>query len=408
MKKRIITGGVILILLVVFLLIYKTYTEKREKETIVKNINNSYSQYVQTTKKTDLYDNNHKKIGRINKGIKLKLKYKMITDYKDGYFELLDYPNNYIYYEDYKKVDDYYEYDNYYKNYLVFNENVKLNGNVSIYDNKFKKLYTVNISGSFPIYIKEDKFYGIEYNDHLIYIEKNNNIEIVKNVNTKERNAKDIPVLLYHFFHNHNNFEHMTTVISTRIDKFEEQMKYLSDNNYMTLKMKDLEYYIKGKVQIKEDSVVITIDDGNASVYKLAQPILEKYKVNATVFAITSWDSNVLSKESEHLNIHSHTNNMHQTGKCSGGQGGLFKCISYEQGMEDLKKSRDILNGSTYLAYPFGEYTNESIKMLKDSGFTMALTTNYGKAKVGDDPYLVPRIYFYNEYSLNTFRRVLE
>ena len=170
----------------------------------------------------------------------------------------------------------------------------------------------------------------------------------------------------------------------------------------------DLEKYIDGKVQIKEDSVVLTIDDGNSTTYSLAQPILEKYKINATSFIVTSWDNNPLSHRSEYLEVHSHTHNMHITGKCSGGQGGLFKCISYEDGIADLKKTREALYNTTYLAYPFGEYTSSSIQMLKDAGFTMAFTTVYGNATVGMDKYLIPRKYVYNEYSLNTFKNMIK
>ena len=65
-------------------------------------------------------------------------------------------------------------------------------------------------------------------------------------------------------------------------------LKYLTDNNFMTLKMRDLELYVDGKVQIRENSVVLTIDDGDKTIYTLAQPIIEKYGVNVTVFAITS------------------------------------------------------------------------------------------------------------------------
>ena len=125
------------------------------------------------------------------------------------------------------------------------------------------------------------------------------------------------------------------------------------------------------------------------------------------MFAITAWDENILDKQNEYVEIHSHTHEMHVTGKCPRGQGGLFKCVDYDEGLADLKKSREILNGSTYLAYPFGEYTDLSIQLLKDAGFTMAFTTEWRNAKVGDDLYEVPRIYIYNEYSLDTFKRIV-
>ena len=65
-------------------------------------------------------------------------------------------------------------------------------------------------------------------------------------------------------------------------------------------------------------------------------------------------------------------------------------------------------NESVYgLAYTFGEYTNLSIQLLKDAGFTMAFTTNYGNAKVGQDKYLISRTYIYNEYGLEKFKRIV-
>lgn len=399
----------VIILTTCFIYFYNRNEQyKRDKEKLINDINNSYSKYVKTTKETSLYDCNRKIIGNINKDVRIELIDRKITDINDGYYELKQFKDHYIYYKDFEKTDSLKEHDDYYKNYVVFNLNVKTNKYTKFYDENFKYLYKVNAEYSMPIYIKEDDFYGVEYDNHLVYIKKSDDIDVIENHNTDVSNAKSIPVLLYHFFHTHNDYENLRTVISIRIDKFENQIKYLSDNDYMALRLSDLEKYIDGKVQIKEDSVVLTIDDGNSTTYSLAQPILEKYKINATSFIVTSWDNNPLSHRSEYLEVHSHTHNMHITGKCSGGQGGLFKCISYEDGIADLKKTREALDNTTYLAYPFGEYTSSSIKMLKGAGFTMAFTTAYGNATVGMDKYLIPRKYVYNEYSLNTFKNMIK
>lgn len=411
-KKRFIISILLSLLILFTILIFFNYfkNEKIKKEELrqeyISNIKSKYSKYVITTKETNLYDSNNNIIGKINKDVKIELKDKSITSEKDDYFELELFNDNYVFFDDVVPTDKLDEKDDYYKNYLVFNENCTTQNKTKFYDKNFNYLYEVKTSVDLPIYIKEDNFYGVEFNDELVYLSKDEVI-VKENHNTDEKNADSIPVLLYHFFHTHNKYEDWVTVISMRIDKFENQLKYLTDNDFMTLKLRDLELYIQGKVQIKENSVVITIDDGDKSVYALAYPIIEKYKVNATVFAITSRDENVLQHQNEFVEIHSHTHNMHITGKCSGGQGGLFKCVNYEEGIADLKKSRELLNGSTYLAYPFGEYTDLSIKLLKDAGFTMALTTEWRNAKVGDDLYQVPRIYIYNEYSLDTFKRIV-
>ena len=418
MKKK---KGIIILLLVVFILILivvgtilfinhenkQKELEEQQRLEYVEKIKNSYNKYVVTTKETKLYNSKKEEVGKINSGVKISLKEKEINDIKDDYFELELFEDHYVFFEDIEPTEEIEQSDNYYKNYIVFNENCVTENKTKFYDSNFNYLYEVNMSVNLPIYIKEDEYYGVEFDNQLLYLKKEE-VNIQVSNNTTEKNAKDIPVLLYHFFHNHNKYENMKSVISLRIDKFEDQLKYLKDNNYMTLKLKDLELYVQGKIQIRENSVVLTIDDGNDSIYSLAYPVIEKYGINVTVFAITSWNESVLERQTKFVEIHSHTHNMHVTGKCNGGQGGLFKCVEYDKGIADLKKSREVLNNTTYLAYPFGEYTNNSIQMLKDSGYTMALTTNYGNAKVGDNLYLIPRIYIYNQYNLETFKRLVK
>ena len=415
MKKKIFLLIIVLLITIVgvFALIYFKDKEEARKKKIeeerllyIEQIRKSYSKYVITNKETNLYDNNKNIIGRINNAVKIELKDKEIINEKDDYFELELFDNNYIYFEDVDIIDSLDEKDNYYKNYLVFNENCVTNDKTVFYDSNFEFLYEVKYSINAPIYIKDDDYYGVDFNNELAYLKKDQ-VDVIAAHNTDLVNAESIPVLLYHFFHTHNDYEDWVTVISMRIDKFENQMKYLKENDFMTLKLRDLELYIDGKVQIKENSVVITIDDGNDSVFYLAYPVIEKYGVNATVFAITVWNEHYIDNQTEFVEIHSHTHDMHQTGMCSGGQGGLFKCIDYDAGLADLKKSSELLNGSKYLAYPFGEYTDLSIQLLKDAGYTMAFTTEWRNARVGENKYLVPRIYMYNEYTLEKFKRIV-
>lgn len=417
MKKKIIIVLLVLFILCligVFIFLYIKNEEKKElaalkakeEKEYVESIKKNYSPFVITLKETDLYNENGEKIGKINKNVKLELNEKEIDSIDDDYFELTLFENHYVFFKDVIPVDSMDEKSKYYKNYVVFNENCVTNDKTKFYDENFNYLYEVNYSIDAPIYIKENEYYGVEFKDSLVYLKKDE-VSVEKKDNTKEKNATSIPILLYHFFHEHSNYENMTTVISMRTDKFENQLKYLSDNNFMTLKLKDLELYIDGKIQIKENSVVLTIDDGDPSIYTLAYPIIEKYKTNVTVFNITAWRPNAYNKRTEYVEIHSHTHDMHQTGKCKGGQGGWFKCISHNAGVEDLKKSSELCGGTTYLAYPFGEYTDSSIQILKDAGYTMALTTNYGNAKVGQNKYLLPRIYMYNEYTLEKFKRLV-
>lgn len=409
MKKKIIVisvVGFLTILLILGTTIYKKEKQENIKNTqLIKNIKKHFGKYVITTKNTNLYNQDNEIIGKIGKSVPIELKDKKINSINDQYFEIESLKGHYIHYKDIDITDNLNVKDTSYQKYLVFNENVTSN-KLDFYDSNFNFLYQLSGDFNLPIYIKDDDYYGVEFNKELLYVKKREAKTVPSN-NTDLTNAKNIPIVLYHFFHDHNKYENMTTVISMRIDKFENQMKYLKENEFLTLKMSDLEKYIDGKIQIKENSLVITIDDADDSVFSLALPIIEKYGINATVFAITSWNDKYINLANDNIEIHSHTHNMHQTNKCSGGQGGLFKCVDYNTGLEDLKKSRSLLNNTTYLAYPFGEYTDLSIKLLEDAGYTMALTTNYGKVKVGDNKLLLPRIYLYNEYSLQKFKNII-
>lgn len=91
---------------------------------------------------------------------------------------------------------------------------------------------------------------------------------------------KNIAVLMYHrVIENNYNFWKLNVSPQT----FEQHMKYISEN-YNVIKLDD---NWKEIVKPNEKYVVITFDDGYVDNYRNALPILEKYKIPATVFVST-------------------------------------------------------------------------------------------------------------------------
>ena len=223
--------------------------------------------------------------------------------------------------------------------------------------------------------IKLYDFLNKEYEKDLltkIYIKKNDVKEINKNNNTDKKNSSGIAVLNYHAFYDENNAEeraNCTTEICHSKKQFKSQLNLIKEKDMLTLQMKEVEMYIDGKVQLPK-SVLITIDDGPKT--KIAVDLLTEYKMYATIFLVTSWFDEKEYYKTDYIELHSHTHNMHDGGKCPGGQGGAIKCLPEEEIQKDLKQSREELNGSTVFCYPFYEYNDYSIKMLKQAGFTMA------------------------------------
>ncbi|MBA7642302.1 hypothetical protein ES703_49992 [subsurface metagenome] len=88
------------------------------------------------------------------------------------------------------------------------------------------------------------------------------------------------PILMYH----HVNELKDSFTISP--DDFQQQMEYLARKNYQTLFLDKLIDSLKEGKNTKK--VALTFDDGYLDNWVYAYPILKKYNLKATVFAVTS------------------------------------------------------------------------------------------------------------------------
>ena len=212
-----------------------------------------------------------------------------------------------------------------------------------------------------------------------------------------------VTVLMYHHILSKDSF------IASSIDNFEKQMKFISQN-YKTLTSKEFEEYKKGKLPAKK-SVMITFDDGWRDNLEYAYPILKKFNLKATLFAITGWIDEASKKEypfierkhneakkivkeranevvlnwsqlenmQDVFDIHSHTH-FHRDD--------YFGKISLEEELilskERLKQKLNI--NSNHLCWPRGIYSQEDINLAKKIGYEVLYTTKRGINKA--DNYL--------------------
>lgn len=406
---------IILLSVIAYMCINYYEKEKKAKEyqTKINEIKEKFNDNVLTRIKTVLYtknDNIYVESGKVNENIYLILN-KEKSDYNNGYFMIENLSNEleksyFIYYKDIEKIENELEYSQRYKNYVPYNKTIVTNDIFSLYDEDDKFIYELNSKKELPVIVNNDNFYGVEFNNQLLYI-KNKDIKEIKNqVNTEGKNTTGIAVLNYHFVYN-ENVDLCNQIICHTEAQFSSHLEYIKNNNIFTPTLKELEMYIDGKIQLNK-SVVITIDDGWHSLE--AATLLNKYKLNGTVFLITSgYDKN--SIESEFVEVHSHTHNMHNAGDCPSGQGGGIQCLSEEFIQEDLKKSREKLNNTTYFCYPFYEYNDYSISQLKKAGFTMAFAGYYAngklKASPGIDKFQIPRYIIYNTTTVEKLKNMI-
>ena len=73
---------------------------------------------------------------------------------------------------------------------------------------------------------------------------------------------------------------------SVRPELFEFQLRYLAENRYKTLNSEQAYDAISGRKKAESNSIVLTFDDGWASLWSVAFPILKRYELNAIAFVI--------------------------------------------------------------------------------------------------------------------------
>lgn len=403
-KKIIIIISVITILIVLALvaIFYKINEDKKLKlsqEKHQQEISSHYSEYVITNKETDLYklnNDNYEKVGKIGNNQELMLSNQEIT-YNTEYFKISSFEEEYyVYYQDINTIEELTPVNRRYQKYIVFNKNIVTKDTTNFYDEDGNLIYTLPQSFDLPIIVNKKDIYGVEFNNRLLYVKQEDVTEVKNNSNAKETPSSKVRTLAYHRIYDPET-EECDQVICHTESQFESHIKYLSENDYLTLTTEELSDFIDGYIQIPKKSTVITIDDGTMVTRGIA--ILEKYKLNASLFIVTIRfkESDYTSKfKSDYVELHSHSHNMHWAGECAGygTQGGGILCLPEERVLEDLKTSSEILNGSTVFCYPFYDYNTRAINLLKEAGYTMAfaglLNTN-GYTYVGTNKMLIPR-----------------
>lgn len=218
-----------------------------------------------------------------------------------------------------------------------------------------------------------------------------------------------VAVLNYHFFYDPDIGEACNEEICERVSDFKEQLDYLKENNFKTLTMQEFRDFMYGEIEIPEKSVLITIDDGAMGTGKhngnKLIPILEEYKMHATLFLITGW-WDIENYRSEYLDIESHTNDMHKEGLCGGvTRGAQMLCSSNKQVSEDLQKSIEITGSTLAFCFPFYAYNSNALKLVKDAGFDLAFVGGSTKASRKNNKYLIPRYPIVKQATINDFKQ---
>lgn len=199
-----------------------------------------------------------------------------------------------------------------------------------------------------------------------------------------------VPILMYHSISDADS----TNNLLVPPDMFEEQIKWLKDNDFTAILLDDLiEAMETGNVPKRP--VAITFDDGYVDNYTDAYKTLKKYNMKAAFFIITD---NV-DKDSGYMNsamlkemkdsgmaIENHTSNHLELNK-----------LSKSEQISSIKDGQDFLRNTIgvegqFLCYPVGRYNDTTIEVAQELGIKAAVTTEGGISSLSDGLYQLKRL----------------
>jgi len=180
-------------------------------------------------------------------------------------------------------------------------------------------------------------------------------------------------------------------------EKLEECLKYLKNNNYHFLSVKEVYDFCEYKVPVPECSVWLSFDQGMESAWIEATPLLKKFNARATVFIAISWirdnyrlTANQLKKMNKSgvwdIQTHGFTGGLNFPLNKKGQIGNFYlnklwqidRAETTSEYMDRIKK--DFKKASSYLhknfgsenllfSYPFSQSINEMSSALRTSFF---------------------------------------
>jgi len=211
--------------------------------------------------------------------------------------------------------------------------------------------------------------------------------------------------IMYHRF---NESKYPSTNIQMEV--FLKQLDMIEQMNIKFIDPKDFRQKLSENK--RERKILLTVDDGLLSFYKNAWPVLREKKIPFILFVNTrevgsynymNWDQIIEISNSDIVEIGNHSH-CHE----------YLVDESPEFIKKDILKSIEIFEkklgkNSEFFSYPFGEYSLEFKKVIKDLGFKYAFGQHSGVIDETKDLWELPRFPINEKYGeINRFKTLMK
>ncbi|CAG0991838.1 Poly-beta-1,6-N-acetyl-D-glucosamine N-deacetylase [Anaerolineales bacterium] len=204
-------------------------------------------------------------------------------------------------------------------------------------------------------------------------------------------------------------------------ERFEEQMAWIG-KHFNPIGMDAMLAGLNGEIALPDRAVAVTFDDGFASTFEHAMPVLIRYGIPATMFIVANrfggdndWmhtrgmpqrplmtASQILEMRASGVVIGSHTLNHAKLSECAPEE--LVNEISGSKA-----KLEDLLGEPVrHFAYPYGLYNEAARSQVEQAGYASACSTRSGFNGEDADQFLLRRIEVFGADRLWHFKQKLQ
>lgn len=206
-------------------------------------------------------------------------------------------------------------------------------------------------------------------------------------------------------------------IYSIGTDQFEAQLAELRHCGIRSLSLAEVLDHATGRMPVTVASVFLTIDDGNRSVLTLAQPLLMKYGMRATLFITTDASACVfdpdrpdqarLSREEIQrldpmvFDVGAHGTTHRPLRELTDSE------LMGELTTSRVKLERWLGRPVRSMAVPGNWYDERVLQFARSAGYEAVFTSDKGLIVEGSDMYRLPRFTVQGYKKLEGFRRLI-
>lgn len=199
-----------------------------------------------------------------------------------------------------------------------------------------------------------------------------------------------VPILMYHYIRNAEGESEMGKNLSVSPQNFDQQLKWLKENNFETLRVADLadeeKIALSKIVYEKKKPIILTLDDGYLDAYTEALPVLKKYNMIATFYIIRDYVGRTNYMGQEQID------ELKKSGMEIGSHSLSHPNLSNVGDQEANRQIFESKSDAITFCYPGGRYDSETIDLLQQAGYKAAVTTHFGIADEGSSVLELPRV----------------